>query len=84
MVQTVRGSRNQWKKASDQGDKTAWFGNTPFEHPFSHNTPFGYIVDPDKLPLCTNLQGLVAKDFCCFRPLNHPTHGDDSDEKIVF
>ena len=19
----------------------AWFGDTPFEHPFSHNTPFG-------------------------------------------
>ena len=23
-----------------------WFGDTPFEHPFSHNTPSGSVVDP--------------------------------------
>src|SRR5467141_2402293 len=25
---------------------SAWFGDTPLEHPFSHNTPSGSVVDP--------------------------------------
>ena len=26
-------------RAQGQPNPSAWFGNTPFEHPFSHNTP---------------------------------------------
>ena len=33
---------------------TAWFGDTPFEHPFSHNTPSGSVVVPGPGPPADN------------------------------
>ena len=46
---------------------SAWFGNTPFEHPFSHNTPPSHIPSWSWPQHSLNL-GMQPPSFRCLSP----------------